>query len=148
MINLLTKNIVEFVLNEYLDYEEDILKLKQFLLFKFNIKKHIRYEFSDFSEYNCPIKRTIKYLDDKKIKVNTFYADTNTKRSETHFKNEIKNGSDKYWDINGYIVNNLKFKNGIENDAQERWFNGRYMLMIKVFEEGTQIASVNFFYHE
>jgi antitoxin component YwqK of YwqJK toxin-antitoxin module len=45
MLQLLNKNIIEYVLNPYLNYNDDINKLKQLFDYKFNIKLHIHYEY-------------------------------------------------------------------------------------------------------
>jgi hypothetical protein len=44
MLHLLSNNILKYVLNQYLDYKEDIIKLKQLYNIKFSIKVHITYK--------------------------------------------------------------------------------------------------------
>jgi antitoxin component YwqK of YwqJK toxin-antitoxin module len=41
-LQILSTNIIEYVLNLYLNYEEDIIKLKKLYEYKFNIKPHIK----------------------------------------------------------------------------------------------------------
>jgi antitoxin component YwqK of YwqJK toxin-antitoxin module len=105
MLSLLNNNIIEYVLNLYLDYQEDITKIKQLYKYKFNFFKH----FGILKEYhnNGKLKRFLAYLDNKKIKYKEWYIN-GIKLLERNFKNEKFNGLIKVWDIdNNLIIENL-----------------------------------------
>jgi antitoxin component YwqK of YwqJK toxin-antitoxin module len=100
-MNLLNNNIIEYVLNEYLDYEEDISKLKQLFLYKFNIRKHLSYNFYRTDCYTI--------LDSKGIR-RTDYNKGN-KICVIHYKNGQYHGNLKKWYPDGKLLFDWNYKN-------------------------------------
>jgi hypothetical protein len=80
-MNLLHKNLVEYILNSYLNYSEDILKLKLLYQYDSNIKPHLYHKIILNFGQNIGfvwIKKT--YLDEIKLEERYFY--------EEDYKNE------------------------------------------------------------
>jgi hypothetical protein len=97
-MDILNNNIIEYVLNEYLDYDEDILKLKQLFNFNFNIKKHLYIEKSYYIE-DDGIYFNIICLSNRKIKEKNFYAYTDILSHVLDFKNNTQ----KYYEMDGKL---------------------------------------------
>jgi antitoxin component YwqK of YwqJK toxin-antitoxin module len=98
MLNLLNNNIIQYVLNEYLDYIEDGSKLKMLFpqnSYKFNIKKHLIYK--KISGNNFDIFKV--FCDNKIIK-------------ETCFKNKVL-----YYRINN-ISKIFEYLNSVEKELR------------------------------
>jgi hypothetical protein len=85
MLNIINNNVIEYVLNLYLDYEEDIIKLKQLYNFRFNIKKHFIYK-NDYSWGNyCKML----YLNNDLIKTKSYYSNGNIETLRNYKNNHL-----------------------------------------------------------
>jgi antitoxin component YwqK of YwqJK toxin-antitoxin module len=116
MLNILNNNIIEYVLNGYLNYEEDIIKLKKLyesLQYKFNIKAHL---------IKIPLQlitnfRTI-IIDDSLVYRYEYWPYKNAKDRKIKHLNKYKNsqqyGRQKEWYKNG-ILKSIYYKS---NDHQ------------------------------
>jgi antitoxin component YwqK of YwqJK toxin-antitoxin module len=120
MLPILNNNIIEYVLNEYLDYEEDISKLKQLFLYKFNIKKHLSYKIILLYELIITKSKYV-YLNDRLLKIINYY-DNRQKHSICNYKNERKNGIYKTWNKNGKLSHTSVYKNG-EKHGRFNYYN-------------------------
>jgi hypothetical protein len=94
---ILNRNIIEYVLNLYLDYEEDIIKVK--LLYnktvgEFNIKPHLKQK--KFYGSNGNLKMLNIYLDYNLIKKYEWYGNKEQFIIE-NYKNNKLHGIQKYW---------------------------------------------------
>lgn len=72
MLQLLNKNIMEYILNPYLDYLNDINKLKQLFEHKLNIKPHFKIENTFYNKTEF-MKYKIINLDNKLIRIIKLY---------------------------------------------------------------------------
>jgi hypothetical protein len=100
MLNILSNNIIEYVLNLYLDYEKDIIKVKQLYLYKFDIKVHINQRKEHWNDGK--FQKYCFYLDYNLIKQNSLIGHLFSKNK---YKNNKLHGIQKYWPIddNGKI---------------------------------------------
>lgn len=73
-MNNLSNNIVEYVLNYFLDYENEISILKQIYNYNFSIKSHIIYHYN-----NKDICQILIFLDNELIKTKEYYENENGK---------------------------------------------------------------------
>jgi antitoxin component YwqK of YwqJK toxin-antitoxin module len=99
-MNILNNNILQYILNQYLDWEEDISKLHQIFNFKFHIKIHIIYDkvlhFTKKMGYRI-------YLDNKIIKFKLYFLNGNPDIEE-NYKNGKLHGIQKEWYKNGKLM--------------------------------------------
>jgi hypothetical protein len=72
MLDLLSNNIIKYVLNRYLSFHLDIIKLKQLYNFKFNLKQHKLIIFTSSESLNFN-KR--KYWSPNEYYLRKFYID-------------------------------------------------------------------------
>jgi antitoxin component YwqK of YwqJK toxin-antitoxin module len=94
---------VEYILNSYLDYEEDIMKLKQLYKYKFNIKAHITY-----------IQKSLEkciLLDKNLIRKKEYYS-TGNLFTESNYKNNKLHGTNKRVTYDGKIILYDEYKDG------------------------------------
>jgi antitoxin component YwqK of YwqJK toxin-antitoxin module len=96
----LNNNIIEYILNSYLSYKEDILKIKKlYSQFRFKLKAHL--SFKKAYQFNKEISYIIFYLDNSAIKQINY--NKNKKVIEYNFKNKKRHGIQKYFGRNGKI---------------------------------------------
>jgi antitoxin component YwqK of YwqJK toxin-antitoxin module len=146
-MDILNTNIIRYILNPYLDYQEDILKLKQLypsLQNNFPIKPHIKFTTHQISYI---YKNT--YLDNKKIRKRSYYIQNYFTNRQIHSINNYKNnklhgrteqyyfngqkelefnytmdkkeGIQKKWEYNGDPKYEHYYKNGYKDDIQKDW---------------------------
>jgi antitoxin component YwqK of YwqJK toxin-antitoxin module len=137
-MDILHKNLIEYILNPYLDYKEDILKLKQLYEYKFDIGQHLEYR-------KHPLIKNISftYLDNRKIKqisldknrnkngeyvyvndfcyLKRFYYDNGQKSSESNLKNKLQHGKQITWYSNGQMWYECNYKNGQLHGIYKEW---------------------------
>jgi antitoxin component YwqK of YwqJK toxin-antitoxin module len=129
MLNLLHNNLIEYILNLYLDYEKDILKLKQlFPQYKFSIKPHLAYT-KIFDKYGNGIKCLLDNKNKKLIftykngerKIDNYKGNKFKRKilfnngkldTEIDFKNDFFHGKRKQWYQNGTLWYEENYKNG------------------------------------
>jgi antitoxin component YwqK of YwqJK toxin-antitoxin module len=127
MLNILNNNIIEYVLNEYLDYNTDIMKLKQLYNYKFNIKNHIAcdiiYYFDSNYKFSNNIYSKLIYLD-KNIIRDRKYFDLKIKklRSNIPLKNDEIHGTYKEWYENGIKKYECDYINNEVNGIHKKWY--------------------------
>jgi antitoxin component YwqK of YwqJK toxin-antitoxin module len=105
-MNLLHKNLIEYVLNPYLDYLKDIQKLRKIFQYNFNIKQHLKREIEDCLEDGNVISLL---LDNNKLIEKAFY-ETKEKLYEVKFKDNKE--YQKWWYKNGNLQHVFTLKNG------------------------------------
>jgi antitoxin component YwqK of YwqJK toxin-antitoxin module len=116
MLDILNTNIIEYILNLYLSYEEDIIKLRKLydsLQYEFSIKIHMIYK-------NINLEQKI-FIDHKYRKYIKFYSDRKTKCVERYFTNIGMNG-----------LETLYYPNG-QKQIQTYCENGKYLGIYTVF---------------
>jgi antitoxin component YwqK of YwqJK toxin-antitoxin module len=121
MLHLLSDNILQYVLNQYLDLEEDISKLKQMTStawlynIKFNIKTHINcirnYQFKNSNAYKI-------YFDNKLIRIKLYYLDWKPMLEE-RYKNGILVGMQREWYKNGQLMRINNYVYGLKVGIQK-----------------------------
>ena len=112
MLNLLHSNIVEYILNPYLNYSNDISKLKRLFDHKFNIKPHLSYNIYNY-------KRST-YVDEIKIKMEERYSHKQLKL-KYNYKNGNLDGIQEEWYENGQPRCKLNYKDGKLNGTQIKY---------------------------
>jgi antitoxin component YwqK of YwqJK toxin-antitoxin module len=145
-MDILNNNILQFILNSYLDYEEDILKIQQVypsLQYNFSLKSHLKTTIS-FSQTIKTIyldkkkKREIVYFDEndffgKKLHSMNNYNSNNQLHGKQYFNNgqgynifNYKNGKHEgiqaQYYINGNLEYRLNYKNGKKEGEQKGWY--------------------------
>jgi antitoxin component YwqK of YwqJK toxin-antitoxin module len=133
MLHLLSNNIIEYVLNAYLDYEEDIEKIKQLYEYKFNIRKHIYIGIDLYPNNN--IKRSNIWLDDYGIKDKWYYPDgklyylSNTRHGQIH-------GIQKTWNEEGTLIKEETYDYGRLEGIRKEWYNNGNLACVKNYKNG------------
>lgn len=113
MLQLLNTNIIEYVLNLYLNYEYDIHNLKQLYNYKFNIKSHLKIE---------------------------IYYDSGYKMKYTFIDNIISRNIT--WHQNGQLSFKQSYKNGKIDDGDVLHFSSSGILLFKdIWKNGVKINS-------
>jgi antitoxin component YwqK of YwqJK toxin-antitoxin module len=121
MLQLLSNNIIEYVLNLYLDclaavaYEEDINKIKQLYYYKFSIKTHIKIKIFHWANGSC---KSIKCYFDNKIYRNKGYYINGKISLIEYYKNWELNGKSISYHENGKISLIEYYKNGELEDVK------------------------------
>jgi antitoxin component YwqK of YwqJK toxin-antitoxin module len=124
MLQLLNKNIIEYVLNLCLDYNKDILKMKQLYKYKFNIKTHIHYD-KLFYNNTTKLEFLLVYFDNKKIKEKNWYLNRNISYiiSYLRINNDTYRNEKSYYENNGNINTIYNTKNSISYGIRKKYFN-------------------------
>jgi antitoxin component YwqK of YwqJK toxin-antitoxin module len=99
-------DILQFVFNLYIDWENDSDKLNKIVNFNFDIKQHlVVINFSYDNENNLSVL---------------------SKSQESNYKNGKYHGKQYVWDTNNIIVKIQNYKNGKKDDEQYTlWTNNR-----------------------
>jgi antitoxin component YwqK of YwqJK toxin-antitoxin module len=120
MFQILNKNIIEYVLNLYLDYFADILKLKRLYNFKFDIEKHL---FINNKHKNTKYI----YIDNKSWKDQNFNNQNQIQGETIFIYNHIKNKFSynhfvyKEWYKNGVLRIQCRIKDGKKYGIMKTW---------------------------
>jgi antitoxin component YwqK of YwqJK toxin-antitoxin module len=114
-MDILNSNITNYVLNQYLDYFEDILKLKQ--LYK-NINSNFKSRL-EIKKYKDKLhnKITSIYVDKMLYKKKEFYLNRKKKSIERFYRG-IYHGYQLYWYKNGQLEYENNFKYGKRSGYQ------------------------------
>lgn len=117
MQDYLSEDLLQYVLNPYLDWEDDVPKLKILYNIDFIIKIHLIIdEFTINMEKGiCKLKQT--FLDGKFIKYERWWENGN-KNFEQNYKNEKLDGKQYYYYENGNAESEQNYKNGKEEGEQ------------------------------
>jgi hypothetical protein len=108
MNSYLLSNILQYILNHYLDHQ-DIEVYNRVFNFEFKIDKYIKKEEVIRSGFFVGLINT--YLDDTIVKREWFFPNGN-KHSEVTYKNGFTSGKYIQYDFNGKIVTEVIFING------------------------------------
>jgi antitoxin component YwqK of YwqJK toxin-antitoxin module len=117
-------DILQFVFNLYIDWENDSDKLNKIVNFNFDIKQHL--VVINFSYDNENSIHT--YIDNKLSKKEIFNNNLSvlSKSQESNYKNGKYHGKQYVWDTNNIIVKIQNYKNGKKDDEQYTlWTNNR-----------------------
>jgi antitoxin component YwqK of YwqJK toxin-antitoxin module len=153
---ILNTNILKFILNGYLDYNDDIIKLKKLISenvhIYFDIKSHIICENIRINDNNKPKfydlynskfnKEFLVYLDKKIIIRKTYYQGKNM-RSINNYKNGDRtfHGEQIEYYANGRVKMIETYENGLLNGSR-KIYSPRAILMHfnykNQYQDGTQ----------
>lgn len=154
-LHLLSTNILQYVLNEYLNWNTDIRKIHKVTKIKFNIKPHI------ITRYNYYTENIVKwiqvYIDNQIFSLNHFdiggnkiykkeyrfnkvineqrFVGNDVKISENHLKNGKLYGKSYAWNINGEIIRISNFYNDMFHGYQVYYCEGK-LVEIKEYRYG------------
>jgi antitoxin component YwqK of YwqJK toxin-antitoxin module len=160
-MDILNNNIIEYILNLYLDYVDDVQKLKQLYNFKFNIKSHLTHYIS-FYGGKKKIKNKSLYLDNKPIKIKKYFYNGNKSslwkctnlNDNSIFECWYKNGKNSYvanmqkgkyhgffeeWNMMGYYRRKANYENGKLNGIQKYYTYDEKFIYEEIRENGKLI---------
>jgi antitoxin component YwqK of YwqJK toxin-antitoxin module len=129
---ILNNNIIQYVLNPYFDYFEDISKIKQLFIssqYKFSLKPHTKIQIinKDYTTYfHFKLVEMKKnqyriYIDFKLYKKILYYPNTGIIKSINYYKNNKAHGIQKYFYDNGNIERLVKFNEGQRHGTFMEW---------------------------
>jgi antitoxin component YwqK of YwqJK toxin-antitoxin module len=127
-------DIIKYILNLYLDYENDIPKLENFIKVKFSIMPHITIEES-YDNIGKYISERITYLDDILIKTERWY-NNGQKWSENNFKNKKNHGVHRIFNPDGKIISEANY-NDSKLDGRQLTVTGFY-IVVKEYKNDIQ----------
>jgi predicted transcriptional regulator len=117
ILNDLPNDVLQYTLNNYIDYNEDVYKLEQMIEdFKFDVKPHINTKVEYFKNGNIRFIKT--YIDQVLIKNEGFYQNGN-KYFEDNYNltpegnNKIKNGKQYVYNMDGTLKSLKEYKDGV-----------------------------------
>ncbi len=120
-INDLPVDVIQYTINGYLDYVDDIPNLEKLLDgLKLTREPHITVE----EEYNPKTRKIIKrttYLDEKKIMNEIWFDNGNIKHRFNFNYNEELEGTQYIWWGSGFKLSEENYKNGQLDGAQYEW---------------------------
>jgi antitoxin component YwqK of YwqJK toxin-antitoxin module len=128
-MDILNNNIIEYVLNQYLDYDKDIIKLKKLYENKFSIKPHIR---KDIKYYNFPHNSKQKewlhvYTNDnhKLYLAREYYSNGQIRKNIKYNLNNLHLRNEKSYYMNGDKISEINFKDDLKHGKCKFYFNGK-----------------------
>jgi antitoxin component YwqK of YwqJK toxin-antitoxin module len=119
-IDYLPVDIVNYGLQGYLNYDEDVSKLEEIYNKKLDIKQHLTYQEDFWDKDKTKIESKTTFLDGKRIKYELWFRNGN-KNFEDHYKNNMLNGIVKEWYENGSISSEEHYKNGKWDGVRRKW---------------------------
>jgi antitoxin component YwqK of YwqJK toxin-antitoxin module len=105
----LNNNIIDYILNPYLLYYTDVIKLKQLYLFKFSLKGHLKFKTINKKYPNSKTK--IIYFEGIKYKKENFYENGQIE-CRKHYLNGKLHGPVIYYDQYGISIYEDEYENG------------------------------------
>jgi antitoxin component YwqK of YwqJK toxin-antitoxin module len=110
-LNDLAMEVIQYTLNGYLDYVEDIPKLEELTEIKFAKEPHIYVE-ELYDKKTKQIMERNTYLDEDLIK-EEFWYESGQKAYEHNWWKGESNGKSLEWDSDGDLIGEHDYKNGI-----------------------------------
>jgi antitoxin component YwqK of YwqJK toxin-antitoxin module len=132
-------DLINYGIQGYLNYDEEVLKLEKLFNKKLDINQHIHYEEEYWDKDKTKIKQKTTYFDGKKIKTEKWY-ENGTKLSDENYKNGILDGLQRIWHKNGNIEAELNLKNGLQDGLQIAWFPSGKLVHKIYYENGKFIG--------
>ena len=120
LIETLPDELIQYVLNPYIDYSTESQLIENLTNVKLDIDSHLTYEIQYYDSDKNIIKNKKTYLDLKLIKSEGWYDNGNKEFIENH-KNGRLEGMQEHWYENGYKASTCNYKNGRLEGKYEVW---------------------------
>jgi antitoxin component YwqK of YwqJK toxin-antitoxin module len=142
LLETLPNELIQYVLNSYIDYSEESELIENLTGVKLDIDSHLTYKTEYYKNGNIKIRKT--YLDLKLIKSESWYLNTNIQNISVL---DLKTGNldISEFDINGILITKVIMYN--ENnfyDVLNYYPNGTLKLYIKYSTYGSIIQKINY----
>jgi antitoxin component YwqK of YwqJK toxin-antitoxin module len=118
MLQFLNNNILKYILNSYLNYEEDVISLIKLFPIKFSLKLHLSTEI----KYYKHTQKQIAILLDNKVIQERSYNNKKKIFRLNNYKNEEKHGIQKYWYDTGILYSEVYYENGKNHGTEKLWY--------------------------
>jgi antitoxin component YwqK of YwqJK toxin-antitoxin module len=156
-------HVVKYILNLYLDYENDVPKLEQIIGkdFKFDITPHEKEKIEYYMKkiININGKKTNKliptrsiqfkrtYIDEILVRTEDFYESfnldkTGNKHSIINYKNNLEHGKYIIWYENGNLSLMEEYENGMRNGISIQFFDNGHINMIKFYKDDKESSTL------
>jgi antitoxin component YwqK of YwqJK toxin-antitoxin module len=146
MLSLLNNNIIDYILNPYLDYRTDIQYIKQLFKYKFLLKLHLTYEI--YKENGRHEIETVLY--NQFIIREGYYSNGNLSWKSFHNLFEYggaQDGNTYSWYENGKMKSVKTFKNG-KLEGFEKYFYRNGNLMYKYHYKNSKLDGLQREYYK
>ena len=160
-INILPYDILQHVLNPYLDYNEEVPLVQELLenRIELNITPHLK---TNETYENDILTQRETFLDEKLIKIEEWYKNGNLKSVEnyknnlldgigtiyykngtdvwysTNYKNGLEEGKQYKYYSNGIVAYKSNYKNGVEDGVQYTYDINGTLLSIRTYKNGVK----------
>jgi antitoxin component YwqK of YwqJK toxin-antitoxin module len=147
LLRFLYKDILQYVFNLYIDYENDSVKLENIVntstqyIFKFDINPHIFFQdeivlleaSNNIDSDEILIVNT--YIDNNIVKKNEYW-DNSIKKSEINYKQGSYHGKNIEWFKNGNIEFDGNYENGFKHGIQIRYNSKGVVILSENYNNG------------